>query len=298
MDCGLYGSDWRLILAGSPWNFINPCALLLLRGAAAITHFAMLIWARFYQDMLYFTTWTNLMALLTFWLWTAGSIAALCSLSRQRRQAEAACGSDACGSSATRCSFFSFFRGAHAQYRQLLKEQTELSCSYSASKAPPLRRWFDFRRPFSGSPRRRGLEAFLCLHDIAVSLALPMNIIMFLVYWIMLLPKASKSEMATTVYLHLCCPVATWVLAILSRVPYRLSLFPLTILLGVIYEVMIAIVQSFGFGFVYWFMNFQENPGLACGVSAGLILVLNPATACLAFLVLFYNNAAVVAVED
>ncbi|CDJ36132.1 uncharacterized protein EMH_0064450 [Eimeria mitis] len=295
IDCGLYNNDWRLVYGGSSLVCLHPCALLVVRAAAVIGHLTALIFENFYNELLFFTTWTNLISLVAFFLSTVTSIVAVCSLSDQGRLAETDGGLDPCAKAAPRRGLLSFFHDVATAYRQLLKQRAELSCmgSPSDSKDLQLRGCCAFRRPFSGSPRRPALEALLCSHDIAWSFALPMNTVMFLVYWILLYPQGSHSRLWTTVYLHLCCPIATWLLALLSRAPYRLSLLPLGILLGVFYSVLIAILQCFGIGFLYWFLNFQKRPALACGMSGCTVFVLTPLTACLAFLVLHRNYLGV-----
>lgn len=294
MDCGLYGSDWRLVYGGSSLVSFGPCTLLLLRGVVSIGHLVALIFANCFRELLFFTTWTNLMASAGFFLSTIISIAAVRSISRQERLAEGPRGSYPCAYAAPRGTIVSLINSADVGYRQLMKEAAERGCHKSISENLSLRRCCDFRRPFSGSPRQPALEALLCLHDIAVGLALPMVTVMFLVYWTMLFPAATPKKLLATVYLHLCCPVLTWVLALLARVPYRLSVLPISIVLGAFYALVVATAQSFGFGFVYWFLDFHTRPALACGIVAGLTLVLNPAAGCLAFLALYRNHCAVV----
>lgn len=300
IDCGLNGRDWRLVYAGSSLVGFGPCALLLLRGAVFVGHLAALVFVKIYRDILFFTTWTNLVALAGYLLSTIISIAAVCSLSRQTQAAEA--GGDASGSSASaapRGSCLSFFKRVDLEYKQLLKLKTELTCcspqSPSKTQQQPLEGCCDFRRPFSGGPNRPALEALLCLHDVVFCLALPMVTVMLLVYWTLLFPMHRPNHLWASVYVHLCCPLATWGLSLLSRVPYRLCMLPFCFLLGACYAVMIATMQSFGFGFVYWFLNFLERPAVACGMTACFLLVLNPAAACLCFLALYRNTSAVIA---
>ncbi|KAL8431407.1 hypothetical protein Efla_001762 [Eimeria flavescens] len=290
MDCGLYGSDWRIVYGGGCFRFLGPCLLFSLRAAVLITHLTALLVSSFYDDMLYFTTWTNLVALAFFFTATLLSMAAIGSLSRQRRLSEESVGANSCVSS------LACFDRAEVQYQLLMNSKGEANAApfERPQSLPPMRRCFAFRRPFSGSPRKVALEALLTSKDITLFLALPLVTVMFLVYWSMLYPRGSSTVRWNSVYLHLFSPVAAWALAALSRCPYRLSLVPLCVLLGACYIIMIVVVQKYGHGYVYWFLNFYKRPGLASGISLALLLAFGPGVACVAWVILFRKTAAVV----
>lgn len=300
VDCGLYGSDWRLVYGGSTLAGLSPCMLLFLRLAISIGHLAMLFYAKVFEEMKFVTSWTNVLALVAYLLSTVINIAAILSLNNQWLLAEATCDSDSCASAAPLRTVSSFFRRIDVGYKQLLKENRERNCHSPepALKALQKRRCCTFRRPFDGGPRQRALETLLCMHDIAWGYALPMVIVVFLVYWLLLFPKARDVQIWITVHVHLVCPVVTWLLAVLSRFPYRLSTLPVVIMWGVWYVIVIAILQSFGHGFVYWFLNFQKRPALACGMSCCVLFVLIPVMACLSFLLMYRHTRAVIHVEQ
>lgn len=288
-DCGLHGSDWRVVYGGSSISYLGPFAMLLLRFAIFTTHLAVMFVAKFYRSMFFFTTWTNLVALAFGFTSTLLSMAAVGSLSRERRALEGA------GVQSSWCPLVSYFFDAEAQYKSLLSQRPNAnSASHSTgSKLPPVRKCLSFTRPFRGSPRVIALESLLTANDIALMMALPMVTIMFIVYWTMLFSTRNDANLWIAVYMHLYSPLTSWLLAVLSRSPYRLSLFPLLILAGVAYMIMIAIFQSQGFGFVYWFLNFRDEPGLAIGVSVGLLLVCAPAVSILSWIALLRTTADV-----
>ncbi|KAL8450782.1 hypothetical protein Emag_003070 [Eimeria magna] len=287
VDCGLYGNDWRLVYGGGAFRLVGPCLLFTLRAALFVAHLAVLLIDRIYEEMLYFTSWTNVVALVYFFTCTLTSMAAIGSLSRQRRLTENSDGAGPCRS--TLCCF----DRAEMQYRALMNDKTG-ACTGPAGtlSPPPLRKCFAFRRPFSGGPRMVALETLLTCIDIALFLALPAVTIMLVVYWAMLYPRKSFINWRS-VYLHIYAPVAAWLLAIISRNPYRLSLLPVFMLYGLCYLIMIVVAQHHGIGFVYWFLNFIDRPGLALGMTLSLLLIFGPGLCFVAWLILFRKNAAV-----
>ncbi|KAL8435674.1 hypothetical protein ACSSS7_002335 [Eimeria intestinalis] len=287
VDCGLYGNDWRIVYGGAAFRFVGPCLLLTLRAALFVAHLTVLLIDRIYEDMLFFTSWTNIVALVYFFTCTLTSMAAIGSLSRQRRLSEASVGAGRCRS-ALCC-----FDRAEVQYRALMNEKTRGSPAPAATLSPPpLRKCFAFRRPFSGGRRMIALETLLTCTDIALFLVLPAVIIMFVVYWAMLYPRKNSINWRS-VYLHLYAPVAAWLLAISSRNPYRLSLIPIFIAYGLCYIITVVVAQHHGTGFVYWFLNFIDRPGLALGMALSLLLIFGPGLSFVAWLILFRKNAAV-----
>ncbi|KAL8454579.1 hypothetical protein Emed_000300 [Eimeria media] len=291
VDCGLYGNDWRVVYGGGAFRFIGPCLLFTLRAALFVAHLAVLLIDRIYEKMLFFTSWTNVMALVYFFTCMLTSMAAIGSLSRQRRLSEDSVGAAGGGPclSTLRC-----FDRAEVQYRALMNEKTGATAAAPAGtlSPPPLRKCFAFRRPFSGGPRMIALETLLTCMDIALFLAVPAVTIMFVIYWAMLYPRKTHITWRS-VYLHVYAPIAVWLLAIISRTPYRLSLIPIFMLYGVCYIIVIVIAQHHGIGFVYWFLNFIDRPGLAVGMSLSLLLIFGPGLSFVAWLLFFRKNAAV-----
>ncbi|KAL8272678.1 hypothetical protein Esti_003382 [Eimeria stiedai] len=287
VDCGLYGNDWRLVYGGSAFRFVGPCLLFTLRAALFVVHLAVLLIDRIYEEMLYFTSWTNVVALVYFFTCALTSMAAIGSLSRQRCLSQNSVGAGPCRST-LRC-----FDRAEVQCRALMDEKIGGSTAPAGTLSPPpLRKCFAFRRPFSGGPRMVALETLLTCIDIALFLALPAVTIMFVIYWAMLYPRKNFISW-TSAYLHIYAPVAVWLLAILSQNPCRLSLIPVFMIFGLCYLIMVVIAQHHGIGFVYWFLNFIDRPGLAVGITLSFLLIFGPGLSFVAWLLLFRKNAAI-----
>ncbi|OEH79958.1 hypothetical protein cyc_01607 [Cyclospora cayetanensis] len=213
--------------------------------------------------------------------------------SHERRVAEEASGAASSGGSICK-RLLCFFRRAEGQYDQLMSHVVKpgISTPSTAQAALPRRRCCTFQRPFSGQPRLPVLEGLLTLHELIVASTLPMVTIIFVVYWTLLFPQDHPKVLWISVYMHLASPVGAWLLAGLSRFPYRLSMLPLILLAGLCYIVMIAVMQRFGSGFVYWFMNFQKRPTLASVMALIILLIMTPLAACISWFVLHRNNAA------